>query len=353
MHFGFANAAHLRTRLILAVLLAWVGLPAGHAADRFPTSPALPDYTQVVCADCPPVLVVDAQKALDDGLRTYKRGLSDGSARILGDAVMFFRHGFAQSRDSIFLLHEADIDRRGGICSEGISVYEAFMKLETKQKRFPAEAKRLKDEFTAFRKECAWQGVNAPTVVEKRLKAFVKAQAGKTMTIRRTPADGRLHVQCGLAANCDQTGPYRMFGLRDPGLQITAFFDASIVGKEDEIDVSAAFQYLDFVVRLPDLGSITWGIRGDSFNFLMRKGDPRIRSITYKDGILRITATADLTDLQAESSVDPCIVTPHPKACLMHVPAKIPLEFDLTLPIERGPVNCKEKNLPDRVYRCG
>ena len=61
----------------------------------------------------------------------------------------------------------------------------------------------------------------------------------------------------------------------------------------------------------------------------------------------------EITEIQAASTVDKCMLSTHPKACILHVPANIPLEFDITLPIEKGPLNCKDKTIPDYAYRCG
>jgi hypothetical protein len=341
-------ANQLRTVFTSALLLS-----ATVASASPPAAPEVAGPTTVQCTDCPPTRLADAQRALDDGLRAYRRGLAEDDPHALNDAVVLFRHGYAQSMDSVFLMHQANIDRSQGTCGEALQSYAAFVKVETQQKRFPQEAKEMRRVFNAFRQECTWRGTSTPAAVEKRLRAFAAAQAGKPIKVERTPQDGTLRIHCPIGVRCDDKADSRMFMSRDAGLQLQLLFAPHIVGHEATVDVAEAFQYADFNVLFPALSSTVWKAHGDSFRFLMRKGDPRIRSLTYKDGLLHIIALTDITDVQAASTVDKCMVSKYPKECFLHVPASIPLEFDLTLPIEMGPLNCKDKTIPDYAYRCG
>lgn len=343
---------------VSCLLLAVLGVPSIASAGTKPSTPAsaepaAPLPTQVQCSDCPPSRLADAQKALDDGLRIYQRGLAIDNARLLADAVVLFRHGYAQSADPIFLIHQANIDRRQGTCGEAMRSYKDFVRAEAKLHRFPAEAKRMSAEFAAFAKECAWQGTSAPKVVEKRLVDFAKAQAGKLLKVKRTATDSPLRIHCPLNAKCDEKADYRMLMGSDPGLRTQVVFDPSIVGREATADLMAAFRYADFNVFFPELSSTTWKVSGDSFKFLMRQGDPRIRTIAYKDGLLHIHAVAEITELQAFSIVDKCMVSNHPKACILRVPAAFPLELELLVPMEVGPLDCKDKKMVGYGERCG
>ena len=208
-------------------------------------------------------------------------------------------------------------------------------------------------EFAAFKKECAWQGASSPKAMEKRMRDFAKQHAGQTRHVVLKPEDVTLRIHCGLGGRCDEKADYRMLVGRTPQLHLQVFFAPTIVGREATADVAAAFQYADFNIMFPELHSATWKARGDSFKFLARAGDPRIRTLTYRDGRLHLVMVSEVTEIQAESTTDRCRVTTGPKACLFRVPASIPVEIDVEVPIETGTLDCKDKTTPDRAYRCG